>query len=311
MTVIEQLHALPTDGLTVGLLKTLDRALPGEWSPTNRFEDLVREVLGPDAKPGLVADVTTRAMALQLANPGYGRALQVYALVDKVDTVAAGVAAASQVGNLLGAFGGGFLQKLTPKPDTTQALDAGLKLIAELIAFGLLHGVPSASPEGLARFAGALTDYGRYDLVRVAAWSVFDGLVPLGPDFVSRLIGTWKGLASDQVAGNPVFQQLAGQLPGQSVDEKRAFVIDALDTTGDWVGRFLKEKQLTQEGVLKQLQGTLGVADSGLDVIAAAIDATTSYFAHTGTQTVARTLARHAVDQLRDDVWKQYVAGRG
>lgn len=310
MTVIQTLEALPTSGLTVSVLQTLDKVVPGEWANVTRFDDLIREVLGADAKPGVVDDVRTRAMQLQLANPGYARALQVYELVDKVDTVAAAAAAANQVGNLLGAFGGGFLQKLTPKPDTTQAIDAGLKLIAELLAFGLLNGVPSATPEGLARFAGAITDYGRYDLVRLSAWVVFDGLVPLGPDFVAKLITTWKGLASDQVAGNAVFQQVAGQLPGASMDEKRAFVVKAIDTTGEWVTRFVKEKQLTQEGVLKQLQGTLGVADSGLDVVAAAIDATTSYYQHTGTQTVARALARHSADQLRNDLWKQYVASR-
>ena len=88
------------------------------------------------------------------------------------------------------------------------------------------------------------------------------------------------------------------------------FAIQAIDTTGQWVSRFVEEKQLTREGALASLQGKLGVAEGGLDYVAAAIDATTDYMTHTGTQTVARTLARHAYDQLREDVWNDWVASR-
>lgn len=314
MSVVAALEALPTSGVTVSVLQTLDRVVPGAWTNSVRFDDVIADVLketNVPATPGIVAEVRRRATALEAATPRYGQAVQVYTLVDTVDQVAAGVAAASAVGSLLGAFGGGFLEKLTPKPDTTQALDAGAKLIAEMIAFGLVNGVPSMSVDGIARFTGALADYGRYDLIRVAAWVTFDGLVPLGPDFVQKIVGTWKSVAQDQLMGNAAFAKLAGQVPGNSAAEKQAFVVSALDQTGAWVNRFVQEKGLTQEATLRQLQGALGVADSGLDVVAAAIDATTNYFTHTGTQTVARQLARQSVHALRDDVWAQWVKSKG
>jgi hypothetical protein len=72
----------------------------------------------------------------------------------------------------------------------------------------------------------------------------------------------------------------------------------------------VKEKGLTQESTLKQVQAALGVADGGLDYVAAAIDASTTYFSHTGTQTVARALARRALHELRDEVWSQWVKSR-
>ena len=311
MSVITALEALPQSGVTPTVLQTLDKVVPGAWSNVTRFDDLVAEILKESslpATPGLIAEVRKRALALEAANPRFGQAVAVYTLVDTVDTVAAGAVAAAKVGSLFSSLG--FLQDLTPKPDTTQAIDAGAKLIAEMIAFGLTNGVPSMSVDGIARFTGALADYARYDLIRVAAWVTFDGLVPLGPDFVSKIVGTWKGLAQDQLMGNAAFAKLASQVPGNSATEKQAFVVQALDQTGAWVSRFVKEKGLTQESTLKQVQAALGVADGGLDYVAAAIDASTTYFSHTGTQTVARALARRALHELRDEVWSQWVKSR-
>ncbi len=310
MSVISSLEALPTDGLTVAALRALDTVVPGQWSNVTRFEALAAEVCGEGAPPKLVAQVVHVARAMETADPQrYAQAVQIYQLVDKVDTAAAGVAAAGKVAGLFGGLD--FLKKFTPKPETTQAVDAGLKLIAELLAFGRLNGVPTTDADGLARFTGALADYARYDLMRIAAWVVFDGVVPLGPDFVQTVIGTWRGLATDALASNTVFSQLGSQLPGDSVAEKQGFIIRSLETTGEWVNRFIAEKGITQEGVLDRVQSVLGVAEGGLDYVAAAIDAGTNYYAHTGTQTVARALARHAHDKLREDVWKKYVASLG
>ncbi|MCB9673398.1 MAG: hypothetical protein H6734_28300 [Alphaproteobacteria bacterium] len=307
MSVVTSLEALPTSGLTVTVLQQLDRFVPGAWTNVTRFDDVVRDVLGEDASPGMIAAVRQKALALEAANASrWQHAVTVYSLVDTVDTVAAGAAVASKVGSMFGSLS--FLEKFTPKPETTQAVDAGLKLVAELVAFGLVNGVPSMSVDGVARFTGALADYARYDLIRIAAWVVFDGVVPLGPDFVGKLVGTWKGLANDQLVSNAAFKQLSDKLPGNSADEKKAFVVHAIDQTGDWVGRFIQEKGITQQGVLKNLEGAMGVAAGGMDYVAAAVDASTAYFSHTGTQTVARALARQGLEQLKQDAWKEYLA---
>jgi hypothetical protein len=305
MPVIQTVQSLPTRSLTVTALEALDSVIPGEWTNVTQFDDLIRDVSGED-KPGVVAAIRKQALGLQNENRArYTQALQLYNLVDRMDQVAAGAAVAGKVGDLFGSLG--FLKKFTPKPETTQAVDAGLKLVAELLAFGRLHGMPTTGPDGLARFAGALQDYARFDLMRIAAWVVFDGVLPLGPNFVQTITGTFTSLASDKLTSNPVFDKLAGQLPGDSTNEKREFIAKAIDTTGEWVGRFVKEKNLTQRGVLKKLDGVLSVAEGGMDYVAAAIDASTNYYSHTGTQTVGRALARHATDKLQDKVWKQYV----
>jgi len=306
MSTIAAVNALPTSGMTVSALITLDAFVPGEWSNVTRFDDIVAEICGAGAPPKLRAQVGILAKRIQVTDGArFDRAIQIYSLVDTADQVAAGVALAGKVGAMFGGLS--FLQKLTPKPDTTQALDAGVKLIAELLAFGSLHGMPSTDPDGLARFTAALADYARYDLMRITAWVVFEGMVPLGPDFLSQILTTWKGLAGSALSNNTVFRQLASQLPGDSIDAKRGYVVDALDATGDWMGRFVAEKGITQEGAVEKLQGVLGRVDGGMDYLAAAIDASTAYFSHTGTQTVARALARESYMRLREDVWKAHV----
>ncbi|MED5373727.1 MAG: hypothetical protein VX899_22100 [Myxococcota bacterium] len=306
MDVITSLHKLPDSGLTVTALRTLDKVVPGEWHNHNNFPKLVMDVAQVD-KPKVVMAIAKRAQAMQLADPRYGQALQVYTLVDTVDQVAAGAAVASKVGDLLGNFGGGFLKQMTPKPATTQSIDAALKLVAELVAFGLLNGRPTAGPEGLAKFAGAIQDYGTHDTMRLAAWVSFDGLLPLGPDFIRIILNNVSDLASDKLLSNPVFSKLGERLPGDNVGQKKDFILKTLDTTGEWVGRFVEEKQLTQAGVLQQVKGIVNVADGAGDYIAAALDASTAYTAHTGTQTVARTLAKHALEDTRQRAWQEWV----
>ena len=310
-TPIEALEALPETGLTISALEALDFVVPGEWQNVRSFDALIAEVTGID-KPGVVAAVRRRAEQLQTTDLRYAQAIQIYTLVDTVDQVAAGAAVASKVGGLLGSLGGslGFLEKITPKPETTQSIDAGLKLIAELVAFGRLNGMPNTSPEGLARFAGALTDYGRYDLMRIAAWVVFDGLLPLGPDFVAKLTSNFKGLASDKLVGHDAFKSLSAQLPGATASEKQAFIVKTLDSTAEWITGFVEEKGLTQEKIMGQLKGSLSLAQGSMDYVAAAIDASTNHTTHTGTQTVARALARHSYEQVRQEVWDQWVAGQ-
>jgi len=307
--VIASLEELPRDGLTVSALEALDFVVPGEWENLTSFDALVAQVTRSD-KPALAAAVRQKALAMEQADPAWARALKVYQLVDKVDQVAAATAAAGKVKDLFGGFGGalgGLLDQVTPKPETTQSLDAGAKLIAELLAFSQLNGMPT-NAEAVARFVVALGDYGRYDLMRIAAWTVFDGLLPLGPNFVSIISGTFRDLAGSALTEHGAFSSLMGQIPGDSAEAKRAFVVNAIDQTGTWIDGFVQDKGLTQDKVMGQLKGTLSLAEGSMDVVAAAIDASTMYTAHTGTQTVARQLARQAVEELKKETWERYVA---
>jgi len=318
MSVIHALETLPTDGLTVQALQTLDRVVPGEWDNVTSYDAMLADICGPDAPPKLVAQVRIMAEAIERRDhERFQQALQIYQLVDRVDQAAAAVSAASTavsaVSSLFGGFGGfgKVIEEVAPKPDTTQALDAGLKLVAELLAFSRLHGLPSMDVAGIAHFANALADYGRYDLIRIAAWVVFDGVLPLGPDFMVDITRTWRNLATSAISSNGLFDAVGDRIPGDSVEDKQGFIISTLETTGDWVNGFVKEKGLTQGGVMQQLEGLSGLGAGSMDVVAAAIDASTHVTAHTGTQTVARALAREAHAELQKKVWADYVASLG
>ncbi len=307
MSVIRAVDALPTSGLTITALQLLDRIVPGQWVNTTSFEDILREVSG-ETKLGVNNALRERAIKLEAGNPRYGQAVKVFTLVDTVDQVAAGAAMASKIGAMFGGLG--FLEKFTPKPATSQAIDAGLKLVAEAIAFGLLEGRPTEGSKGLTRFAAALEDYARFDLIRLAGWVVFDGMLPLGPAFVDRVRQSLRGAAAENFASNKAFQALGSHIPGKDIDAKRGFVVDTLDSAADWVTTFVKDKGISQDKVTKQISGALGMVGGGAEVLAAAIDASTNYTAHTGTQTVARALARHAQAGMKEELWRQWVDSR-
>jgi hypothetical protein len=311
MSVIAALDALPEDDLTVKALKALDSVVPGEWRNITSFDHMVAEVCDADAPPRLIGAVREQAARVEQQEPDrYAQALQIYEVVDRVDQAAAAVAAASTAASAVSSiFGGlGFLKDVAPKPDTTQAVDAGLKLVAEALAFARLHGIPSLDAAGLGRFGEALVDYGRADLMRVAAWVVYDGVLPLGPDFILDITKTWKGLATSAFSSSALFDAIGDRIPGDSAADKQGFVISTLETSTEFVSGFVADKGLTQAGVMKQLQGLQGLGAGGMDVAAAAIDASTRITAHTGTQTVARALARAGRRALEERVWADYVA---
>ncbi len=301
----ERLAGLPADGVTVAVLKAMDSVVPGEWVNVRDYDEMVRRATGESA-PQIVAQIRGRALELWASEPKYKQALTVFTTIDSLDKIAAGAAVANKVGDLFGGLD--FLKSVTPKPETTQAIDAGLKLTGELVGFGLLQGMPELTFDGIARFVVALADYGRADLMRIASWVALDGMLPLGPSFMSKITEQVTSLANDQLSGNGAFEQLGDKLPGESVEDKRAFVVQAVQSTEEWVNKFIEEKQLTPERVKASLGSALSVAEGGIDYVAAAVDATTSYFSHTGVQTVSRVLAEHACASLKEDVWKQYVA---
>ncbi len=296
---------LPTGGATTAVLRALDFIVPGQWVNDTSFDDMVRRVTG-ETDDDVVAQVAGRTVVLFLDEEQglkYRRALKIFSIVDTVDQVAAATAMASKIGQNFSFLG--FLDKLTPKSDTTQAIDAGLKLVAEISAFMLLNGLPK---DGLGDFVESLGDYGKADLMRLAAWVAIDGLVPLGPDFMEKIISGIDGLTSNSGGGNKLYDALSDYVPGDSAAEKQGFIKNAMSSSAGWVKGFVDEKGLTQDLVVGKIKSFVNVADSGLDYLAAGLDATTNYFEHTGTQTVARFAIIDAYGQIQAEMAQQAIA---
>ena len=292
MTIDKRIDSLPEGGITVMALKALDFIVPGQWVNDTDFDAMIRRVTGVEDGE-TVARIHTRAVQLyKSSDEGYTKAMTVFGAVDTVDKVIAATAMASKLGQSVSFLG--FLNRLTPKADTTQAIDAGLKLVAEVSAFLMMRGIPR---ENIGDFVKGLADYGKADIMRLSSWIVIDGLIPLGPDFMAKIISGVEGMES-----STLFKKMSGHLPGNTTSEKKNFVAKALSSSSSWVNNFVAEKGLTQDLVVSKIKGLVGVADSGLDVMAAALDASTDYFSHTGAQTVAREVILRAYGDISGDI---------
>lgn len=297
-SIIASVNQLPTSNVTTTVLGALDFIVPGQWKNT-KFGPLVTEVTGVTDPDQLFA-ISRQADQLFASPEHYYRAaLRVYSMVDTLDKAVAAAALANKVGS---AFKfASVLERFTPKADTTQAIDAGLKFVAEVIAFAMLNGLPSPNMQSMGQFLDALKSYGREDIMRVSAWVVIDGMIPLGPNFMRIIAEQIQGTNSGALQNNNIFDKLAGFLPGSTVDEKRNFIVRGVSSAQGWVEGFVQEKGITREGVGSKLLRLVDVADNSLDYLGAALDGTTNYFQHTGTQTVARAVIRDAYAHLQQN----------
>lgn len=281
---------LPSSGLTVRVLGLLDFAAPGQWQNTIGFDNMIRSVSG-ESDAVIVANI--RARALELYNDssqGYQRAISVYQLVDN----AGGKAGLSSMAQMLGEKFG-ILSSLTPKQDKAQTLDLALKLIFELVAFCNANGFPG---DGISDFMSAVTSYKKENLIRLSAIVVFDGLIPLGPDYAAKLLDSLSGWSPADLENNSMFQRLKGFIPGgDSPDSAFQFFSAATFAMNGYVGSFASAHGFTVGKVLDQLHGVIDFSEGKLDLLAAFLDVATNYVEHTGIQSVSRSLIERAVGE--------------
>jgi hypothetical protein len=283
--VHELLQALPETSLTTRLLGALDYLVPGEWQNITNFEAMIKHVTGEEDQE-LIQKVGERAILLYRdSSQGYQRAVQVFQLVDNAQGVAGFAALANKVS---------FLEGITPKSDTTQAIDSGVKFVAELTTFCLVNGIPGDS---IGDFAKSLLQAGKEDKMRLAAWIALDGMIPLGPDFLTKILDGIGGLTTGQLEAHGRFARIAQYLPG-GIDEKKKLLEGALDSSQSQVSEFVREKGLTQESLLDKIRGYVQVNDNRLDYVAAVLDMATNYFEHTGIQSVARRVISRAYGEM-------------
>lgn len=293
MLIHEVLEQLPSSSMTTRALSVLDVFVPGEWTNITRFDDMIRDVTG-ETDESLIQQVGERAIALY-ANPdnGYQRAVSIYRLIDDTGGLAGAAALANKTGSRFEWLS--FLETITPKPDTTQAIDAALKLVGELAAFCYSSGIPGDS---IGDFVSSLGNAAKEDAIRLAAWVTFDGLIPLGPDFLLRSIEFVQSASDSLFSDNSRFGRLTQLLPGNSLDEQRRLALSNLDSAKSAVEGFAANRSIDRDSVVDRLKQALEVADDKLDYVAAALDLTTSPFEHTGIQSVARRVISRAYGEL-------------
>ena len=291
----ESLHAvlegLPQTSLTTHVLGALDYIVPGEWQNITVFEAMVKDVTS-ETDDALIQQVGERAIQLYAdESTGYQKAVSVYRGIDSASTVAGAAAMANLAGQRFEILS--FLQHVTPKADTTQAIDAGIKLAGELVGFTLTNGLPGDS---VGDFVSALVNYGKEEKMLLAAWLAIDCVLPLGPDFIQKIIEALDG-PLETIQENRVFKFVSNHLPG-GIGEQRDTIKRNIEESRGHLESMVSSQGITQEGVLAKVKEYVAFADDKLDLVAAALDLGTNTFEHTGIQTVARRVISRAYGEI-------------
>ncbi len=284
---------LPTNNITIFSLKALNFVLPGEWENLVGFDRTIEAVTG-ESDRDLVRQIGDRAIALYNdKSQGYQRAMWLYQTIDSAGSALGTAALANKVGEKVPLLG--FLNSLTPKADKAQAIDLSLKLVVEIVAFCQINGIPGDS---VGDFVASLADYSKESLMRMAALVCFDGLIPLGPDFIRSAANTLGNLRPADLQQHQAFKQIRELIPGGNPEGQLGFVTQSFESVKGWMSQFVTSHDLTPQKVSKSLQSFIEISDDRLDYLAAFLDVTTDYYVHTGTQTLARRLIDRALAEI-------------
>jgi len=289
----QALSGLPTNNLTVKLLRTSSSLTGAEWENITDLEQMIRQVTG-ESDQKLIQTIGDRAVKLFI-EPGerYQRAMRVYRLVDSLDKLVGAGVLMDQIGQRVSFLK--FLDKLVPKDEKLQAIDAGAKLLAELVAFTSINGLPGDSVNDFAR---SLVNATHEDRVRIATWVAVEGVLPFGPDFLQIVERQISSVNPGELQQSSLFQKVSEAIPGSSPEQRKNLILRTLSESSGWIGNLVSSRGLTRELVGQKLGSIVDIGDKGLDLVAAAVDAGTNYFEHTGTQSVARQIIKRAYGEI-------------
>lgn len=291
--IFELVDELPTGGTTVKALHALDFVVPGQWQNLTGFTNTIRAVTG-ETDESLIQAIGERAVYLYNdESQGYQRAMWLYQTVDKAAGALGAAALANKVGQDISFLG--FLSNLTPKPEKLQSLDLCVKLVVELVAFCQINGIPGDS---IGDFLASLGDYSGESLMRMAALVSFDGLIPLGGDFIQKGLSTISQTTPQELEKNQSFKSVKPLIPGGDSAGQLNFIGQSFDSVKGWMGDFVSSRNLTQQTLLDRVRGVVDVSADKLDYVGAFLDVAVKYYTHTGTQTLARRLVERAVAEI-------------
>lgn len=291
--IFQLVDELPTGGLTVMSLRSLDFAVPGEWQNLVGFDNTIRAVTG-ETDESIIQQIGDRAVYLfNDKSQGYQRALWLYQTVDRASSALGAAALANKVGEKVPLLG--FLGNITPKAEKAQTIDLAVKLVVELVAFCQINGIPGDS---IGDFLGALGDYSGESLMRMAALVCFDGLIPLGPDFIQMVLSRFNNMSPQELEQNQSFQGVKDEIPGGSSSGKLGFINESFSSVSGWMSGFVNSRGLTPQNVAQNLSNFIDFSEDKLDYLGAFLDVSTNYYEHTGVQTLARRLIERAAAEI-------------
>jgi hypothetical protein len=291
--IVQLVDQLPTSNLTVRTLQAIDFAAPGEWHNLTGFANSIKVLTGEDDE-AMVQKIGERAIALfNDKGQGYQRALWLYQTIDSLQGWMGGAAMMNKVGERYSALS--FLNKITPGHEKLQVISLCVKLVTEVGCFCSLNGIPGDS---IKDFVKSLTNYREEAMIRIAALVCINGLLPLGPDFISKMLSLIQSAQVADLEQSERFRNVRSMIPGNAGAGQLGFIQETTKSVADWMKSFVAERQVTVDKVAGGLQKYVDWAGNKLDYVAAFLEMTTNYFEHTGIQSVARATITRAVAEI-------------
>ncbi|HIK38459.1 MAG: hypothetical protein NZ901_01460 [Geminocystis sp.] len=291
--IYQLVDELPENNITVMALKTLDNIVPGQWENITNFEEMIRKVTG-ETDEAMIQKIGERAVWLfNDKTQGYQNALWLYQTVDKADYALGAAALANKIGEKINLFG--FLNRITPNDEKAQVIDLVIKIVAELVAFCQINGLPGDS---ISDFVAALEQYEKESLLRMAALVCFDAIIPFGADFVLTIQSTLAKLSPQELNQNPVFSQMSRFIPGDNLNNQLQFITESFEAVKGWMISFVTSNAITRSSIMANLHSFIEFSEAQFDYLAAFLDITTNYFEHTGIQSIARSLISRAMFEV-------------
>lgn len=287
------LDNLPKDGVTVRALKALDFVSPGTWNNTVGFYPTIQLATGESDQDTLQRIANRMDELFNDNSQGYQRALWLYQTVDSTDKALGAAALANTVGQQISWLG--FLNRITPDAEKTQTIDLVMKIAAECAAFCYVNGIPGDS---VGDFVQALGAYEGDNLIRMSAIIAFDGLIPLGPEFIQRVSSYAGSFTGADLQSNSTFKAISQAIPGGSPDGQASYLGTMFGSVSQWMGGFMPSVGLNLQNVLSNLSQHMEVHEDKLQYLAGFLDMSTNYMEHTGTQSLGRSLASRAVGEI-------------
>src|SRR4051794_18368574 len=132
-TIQGLMDSLPETNLTTRMLDAVDAVAPGDWRNVVGFDNAIKVITG-ETDEALIRQVGARATRLYNdRSQGYQRAVWLYEKAETVSNLMGTASLANQAGGKISLLG--FLDKVPAKPDKAQAIDFGVKLVVEVVAF--------------------------------------------------------------------------------------------------------------------------------------------------------------------------------
>lgn len=291
-SIFKLVDDLPENNLTVRMLKALDFVAPGQWTNLVGFEHTIKAITG-ETDEAMIQKIGERAVALYNdKKQGYQRAVWLFGAAETMSNMVGAASLANKVGESWSIMK--VLKWITPKADKAQSLDFCVKTFLEMLTYCQINGIPGDS---VGDFVKGLANYKNEALMRVAALICVDGLLPLGPDYLSKALGALNRGGAAELQGNSTFQTIEQYIPGDPA-HKLGVVQQTMQGVQGWMSNFTAQHNLTQESVLERVKQFVDVSENKLDYVAAFIDISTNYYEHTGIQSVARSLIERSVNEI-------------